>query len=200
METIPLHSSGTELHTWQGCIDKQLRTSSLVGFATETSGVELVHVSWISERDVLRSRVLSEEPLMLTSSWGGGQGWGLWKQPEDIKHVHFLLPETLTIWLCKRDLEKVSVRALRLTNVNWSYTCMRSSILYCSKTTKFSRLGLHLRAQPWQCTTYVLRELLSLVTNSRSNTSTCDIKRNKIILKCAWIEKTIMKTEWNWII
>lgn len=45
METIPLHSSGPELHTWQGCIDKQLRTSSLVGFATETSGVELGQVS-----------------------------------------------------------------------------------------------------------------------------------------------------------
>lgn len=45
METIPLHSSGPKLHTWQGCIDKQLRTSSLVGFATETSGVELGQVS-----------------------------------------------------------------------------------------------------------------------------------------------------------
>lgn len=84
MKTVPLHSSGPTLHTWQGCIDEQLRTNSLVGFATETSDVELGQISWISERDALCSRVLSEEPLMLTSRWRGGQGRGLLRKWKDV--------------------------------------------------------------------------------------------------------------------
>lgn len=35
-------------------------------------------------------------------------------------------------------------------NVNKSYICISSSILYCSSTTKFSRSELVFRAQSWQ--------------------------------------------------
>lgn len=35
-------------------------------------------------------------------------------------------------------------------NVNKSYICISSSILYCSSTTKFSRSKLLFRAQSWQ--------------------------------------------------
>lgn len=56
----PLQTSGGDT-LYLGCIDKQFRASSLVLFATETSGVELGHYSWISERVMLRSRGLSSE-------------------------------------------------------------------------------------------------------------------------------------------
>lgn len=69
--------------------------------------------------------------------------------------------------------------------------------MYCSKTTKFSRLGLHLRAQPWQCTTYVFRELLSLVTNSRSKTSTWESNRTDQLTKIKKIKKKREKTQSN---
>ncbi len=60
-----------------------------------------------------------------------------------------------------------------LTRLKLSYVFMSSLMWYCSSTTTPFRPGLCSRAQSSQWTIYVFLLLLSLVTNSRLNTSTC---------------------------
>jgi len=73
---------------------------------------------------------------------------------------------------------------------------MRSSTLYCSSTTKLSRLALPRRAQSWQCTTYVFLLLLSVVTNSRSNTSTWTRGRHRGVSSVADGDAEIPSARW----
>lgn len=95
------------------------------------------------------------------------------------KHGMLINAELYVIGCSVRAINKVFVHMSILTKLKVSQVFIRSSIRYCSSTTTLARLGLRCLAQSSQCTTYNFLLPLSLVTNSRSNTST--FKQKQII-------------------
>lgn len=123
--------------------------------------------------------------FLVMAVWGKGTSCphreleaGAWERTQTNENRELVIEfevETLFMTVC------VNV----LTRLKESYTFISSSIRYCSSTTTLEKLVLRFRAQSSQCTTYVFRLLLSLVTNSRLNTSTC-ITANKALNTCTF--------------